>query len=121
MIEAFLRFMGRFDFSSQKRSRIPYINVNWYFQRMHFDVTNPTLGHSPMQARANLLVIASLIHALFFVIMGTNPQYPSILTAFALVAFARALLTGASFLLVFCSPDVITLCSDQGLCMNSIP
>lgn len=94
MIETLLKFMGRFDLSSQKRSRFPHIHVNWCFHRIHLDVTSPTLGHSPTQARVTLVVLASLVHALFFVIMGAGPRYPTMLVAFGLVAFARALLTG---------------------------
>ncbi|KAF8488169.1 major facilitator superfamily domain-containing protein [Gautieria morchelliformis] len=91
MIETLLRLMGRFDISSQKPSFIPHIRVGWRFYR--YKVTTPRLGHSPTQARATLLVVASLIHAVFFVIMGTGPKYPSMLVAFGLAAFARAFLT----------------------------
>jgi hypothetical protein len=96
MIETLLEFMGRFDFSSKKQRYIPYISSSWRIRPLPSDVTNSTLGHSPTQARAILVVFASLIHAVFFLIMGTGPQYPSLLIAYALAAFARAFLTGAS-------------------------
>ena len=101
MIENLLIILGRFNFTSQKRSYVPRMLVRWRFHQLRHDLTSPTLGHSPTQARATLLVLASLIHALFFVIMGTGPQYPSLLIAFALAAFARALLTGTLFSAMF--------------------
>ena len=94
MIETLLELMGRFNFASQKQRCIPYIRISWCFDSLQSNVASPLVGHSPTQARALLVIFASLVHTIFFVIVGTGPRYPSLLIAYALVAFSRAFLTG---------------------------
>lgn len=56
-------------------------------QRTHF---------SPSRARWLVLILGSTLHAGFFVLMGTKTGYSTLLVAYALAAFARSFLTGAT-------------------------
>lgn len=46
-----------------------------------------------------VLVLASICHAMFFVLMGTSHGFPYVLAGYACAAFARAFLTGKLHLL----------------------
>ena len=50
--------------------------------------------HSPSFARCRILVGASILHAGFFVIMGTSVSFANVLCAYSVSAFSRAFLTG---------------------------
>lgn len=51
-------------------------------------------GHSDSQARFLVLVIASIIHSTYFILMGSRNGFPVMFLAYILSAFSRALLTG---------------------------
>ena len=51
-------------------------------------------GHSDSQARFLVLVIASIIHSTYFILMGSRSGFPVMFLAYVLSAFSRALLTG---------------------------
>lgn len=52
------------------------------------------VGHSKTQARHLVLVIASIVHAMYFVMMGSRSGFPVMFLAYVFSAFSRALLTG---------------------------
>ena len=52
------------------------------------------MGHSESQARYLLLILASLTHASYFIMMGSRSGFPVMFLAYVLSAFSRALLTG---------------------------
>ncbi|KAF9557866.1 MFS general substrate transporter [Agrocybe pediades] len=53
----------------------------------------PYRGHSNLKARYLLLVFASVVHATYFIMMGSRAGYPVIFMAYVFSAFSRALLT----------------------------
>lgn len=85
LIEIILRWLGRFSLERSKKSIIPQ---SW----ITFD-KRPSFGYSPTQARHSALLIASVVHALYFVMMGSQGGFPVMFVAYALAAFARALLS----------------------------
>jgi len=52
--------------------------------------------HSASKARHLLLLIASVVHALYFVLMGSRTGFPVMFAAYAMSALARSLLSGKS-------------------------
>jgi len=54
----------------------------------------PSFGYSPTQARHSALFVASVVHALYFIMMGSQGGFPVMFVAYALAAFARAILSG---------------------------
>ena len=52
------------------------------------------IGYSTAKGRFVVLILASILHSLFFVIVGFKPGFDTILVAYAIAAFARAFLTG---------------------------
>ncbi|KXN83561.1 Bypass of stop codon protein 6 [Leucoagaricus sp. SymC.cos] len=55
----------------------------------------PVIRSSFLQGQHLSLVLASLIHASFFVMMGSTRGYVTIFTAYVVAAFARAILTAS--------------------------
>lgn len=55
------------------------------------------LRFSAVQARHVGLFVSSILHGMFFVVMGTRGGFPVLFFAYALAAFARAILTGEFF------------------------
>lgn len=53
------------------------------------------VGHSTSLARYIVIFGATLLHPIFFIVMGFRKNFPSMLVAYVLSAFARALLSGA--------------------------
>lgn len=50
------------------------------------------------QSQHLALIVGSLLHAMFFVLMGTRSGYPTLFVAYVTAAFARAILIGESLL-----------------------
>jgi hypothetical protein len=86
IVERVMNFLGRFNPFSEKRRVLPYVT----FRRSE----DECVGHSLPQARHLALVGASSIHAIFFVLMGSDRGFGSILAAYATAAFARSFITG---------------------------
>lgn len=103
LIEIILRWLGRFSLERSKKSIIPQ---SW----ITFD-KRPSFGYSPTQARHSALLIASVVHAFYFVMMGSQGGFPVMFVAYALAAFARALLSGKMVALL----SSYQVCSQQDL------
>ena len=52
-------------------------------------------GHSTLLARYVVVSSATLLHPVFFIVMGFRKNFPSVLVAYVISAFARSLLSGA--------------------------
>lgn len=52
------------------------------------------VGHSTSLARYIVIFSATLLHPIFFIVMGFRKNFPSMLVAYVISAFARALLSG---------------------------
>ncbi|KAI0690670.1 major facilitator superfamily domain-containing protein [Cytidiella melzeri] len=57
-------------------------------------VAGNVYGHSPTQARFIATWAGTLVHPVFFVIMGCRKNFASMLVAYAISAFSRSVLTG---------------------------
>ncbi|KAF8898373.1 major facilitator superfamily domain-containing protein [Infundibulicybe gibba] len=53
-------------------------------------------GYSASRARHLTLILGSVLHACFFIIMGSRGGFPALFMAYVVAAFARAFLTGPS-------------------------
>ncbi|KIJ68723.1 hypothetical protein HYDPIDRAFT_81703 [Hydnomerulius pinastri MD-312] len=93
-VERVMKFFGRFYLSEGEPSYLPAIPKFRYFTSLFTssDARSTRTGHSPAQARLLTLVFSSVLHACFFVIMGTARNYGELLLAYATAAFARAFL-----------------------------
>ena len=80
----------------------------------------PVAGHSPSTARHIVIFAASLLHPVFFVIMGCRKNFPSMLVAYVVSAFARSLLNGVCILRIVSSSHVQVLSSRIVNCLNII-
>jgi len=89
LVESMMRTLGCFRIHRDHRSFFPFFPV---FMRKK--VSAEDFGHSDSQARFLVLVIASTIHASYFILMGSRSGYPVMFLAYVLSAFCRALLTG---------------------------
>lgn len=83
-VERTMNLLGRFDATTETRSLLPVMRKT----------DTHVFAHSLPQARYLALILGSLIHACFFVIMGSDSGFSSILVAYAVAAFARSFLTG---------------------------
>lgn len=81
--------LGRFRVQRNQSTFLSFIPI--------FHKRDGDLGKSDSQARYLVLVLASLIHATYFVLMGSRSGFPVMFLAYVLSAFSRALLTGMSF------------------------
>lgn len=55
------------------------------------------VGHSPSLARYIVVFSATLLHPVFFVVMGFRKNFPSMLAAYVVSAFARSLMSGRCY------------------------
>ena len=89
-MEPLMNVLGRFDLDSERRTVFPILST----LRFKVQVTSCSIGYSRTQGRGFLLLVASLFHALFFIIIGTSRNFGEALVAFACSTFARAFFTG---------------------------
>ncbi|KAF5355966.1 hypothetical protein D9756_004248 [Leucocoprinus leucothites] len=86
LLEIILRWLGRFSLEPSKKSIVPHTLAI-------FKKNRPASGHSATQARHSTLLIASVLHAFYFIMMGSRGGFPVMFVAYAMAAFSRALLT----------------------------
>lgn len=94
LVESLISQLGRFDLA---KSRWRWIPCTWLpFRIFPFKKGNTKhTGFSPSQARLLALVLSSCLHGMFFVMMGTKGGFWVLFFAYALAAFARAILTAS--------------------------
>ncbi|KAF4605454.1 hypothetical protein EYR40_004238 [Pleurotus pulmonarius] len=87
LVEWISKALGNAHTSSRNRSFFPAIP--W------FSRTNPKsdIGAFPTQGRYLAIALFSVLHACFFVLMGSRGGYPVLLLAYAFAAFARGIVT----------------------------
>ncbi|KAF9535544.1 major facilitator superfamily domain-containing protein [Crepidotus variabilis] len=90
LIETLIHFLGQFDLSKTHWSWIPEFTF--------FGIRSPrkapkSVGNSPSQARLLALLIASILHGSFFVMMGSRGSFWVMFFAYSVAAFARSILT----------------------------
>ncbi|KAG2750782.1 MFS general substrate transporter [Suillus brevipes Sb2] len=98
LLERIVNFLGQFYPSLNHCTYLPPVP---FFDRLFTKDVSAALpcgvGYSPAKARFSSLVLGGLLHPLFFIIMGTARNYPSLLLAYAIAAFARSFWTGEHF------------------------
>lgn len=93
-IEFITSFLGRGVLSA---SRVPSVISfpSWPRRKAGTQEDETTIvGFSQSRCRYLTLVIASVCHATFFVIMGSKSGFPSMLVAYAVSAFSRSFILG---------------------------
>ena len=95
-MEEVTHFLGRSYLSLQSRTSLsafrPAVFANMITQRRKASETVPMYSHC--QSRYLTLVLASILHACFFAIMGSKKGFPSMLVAYVISAFARSFISG---------------------------
>jgi len=84
--------LGRFDMAKSQWCWIPQTRLGSTILFKKSGATNT--GFSPSQARLQALLLSSFLHGMFFVMMGTKGGFWVLFWAYALAAFARAILSG---------------------------
>ncbi|OAX39417.1 MFS general substrate transporter [Rhizopogon vinicolor AM-OR11-026] len=105
LLERVVKFQGRFYPSLDQRTYLPAIP---FFHRLFTENVSSTLpcgvGYSPSKARFSSLVLAALLHPLFFILMGTALNYPMVLMAYGIASVARTFWTGSSNFYIASTP-----------------
>jgi hypothetical protein len=103
LLERIVNFLGQFYPSLNHCTYLPPVP---FFDRLFTKDVSAALprgvGYSPAKARFSSLVLGGLLHPLFFIIIGTARNYPSLLLAYAIAAFARSFWTGEHLLWSLC-------------------
>lgn len=86
LVETILKYFGRYQLEDSTKSFLPR-------SFLHFAASRRNIGHSASQGRHRVLILASIIHALYFILMGSRAGFPVMFVAYALAAFSRAILT----------------------------
>ena len=91
-VQFVIKYLGQFDVSEANWSWIPKTNYKTFSNR------KCQVGHSPSQAQLLIVLLSSIMHAIFFIMMGSRSGFWTCFSAYALAASSRAILTGrASF------------------------
>lgn len=105
LLERIVNFLGQFYPSLDQHTYLPAVS---FFDRLFTKNVLAALpygvGHSPSKARFSSLVLGGLLHPLFFIVMGTARNYPALLLAYAIAAFARSFWTASSNFYVVSTP-----------------
>ncbi|KAJ8702917.1 hypothetical protein PTI98_001589 [Pleurotus ostreatus] len=87
LVEWISKVLSNARTSSRSRSFFP---ANPWFSRTNL---KGDIGTSPTQGRYFAIVYFSVLHASFFVLMGSRGGYPVLLLAYAFAAYARGIIT----------------------------
>jgi hypothetical protein len=91
-----MKALSRTPIDQKRNQWIPYFT----HARLKKSPADSDVRESFIQAQHLSLVLASLIHASFFIMMGLTKGYVTILAAYVVAAFARAILCGELFNIV---------------------
>lgn len=97
LVETILKWLGRFNLESEPSRNIECSSLVVSGKKIG------KFGHSASRARHLALIITSVLHAFFFAMMGSRAGFPVMFVAYAVAAFARAVLTGKLFTLTVIS------------------
>jgi hypothetical protein len=112
IVERTVKFLGTFYLASTKPSFLPACPL---ISRLSALIRRPggtpsdicDTGHSASQARLAVLLLSSLIHSTYFIILGSKSGFPSALVAYAAAAFARSFFTCTRLTRLRSSPSLI--------------
>ncbi len=91
LVESIMRYLGTFGV---------HRNAGTFFSFLPFrkrDVFDDNVGYSVVQARFYILVMASILHSTYFIMMGSQSGFPVMFLAYVMSAFSRTLLSGSSY------------------------
>ena len=94
-VESIITALARFQLRRLKKT----------FKRNSPDEEDLDTHPSSSQGRHLVLLIASIAHAMYFVMMGSRSGFPVMFLAYIVSAFSRALLTG-ELKIAFCLVDI---------------
>ncbi|KAG1845476.1 major facilitator superfamily domain-containing protein, partial [Suillus subalutaceus] len=94
LLERIVNFLGQFCPSLDQHTYLPAVPFFDCLFTKNVSAARPCdVGYSPSKARFSSLVLGGLLHPLFFIIMGTARNYPALLLAYVIAAFARSFWT----------------------------
>ena len=115
LVESLINQLGCFNLAKSQWSWIPHTRLLSKIFSFRKGGAIKT-GFSPSQARLLALLMSSLLHGMFFVMMGTKGEFWVLFGAYVLAAFARAILTGEitivshiRVLMIFCYTSVFVI------------
>lgn len=92
LVELVNRKLGAFDFSDSTISWVPRLQT---LSLLGLQKTNAkTVGYSGYQARILGLLLSSILHGTFFIIMASRGGFAALFCAYVVAALARSVLTG---------------------------
>lgn len=91
-----MSWLGRLPRSVLKRALDPIreLKLRRYNSESTLAASSEQPVNSPSQARYLILLFASILHAVFFALMGSSLGFKAVLAAYAVSSFARANLVG---------------------------
>ncbi|KAH9947661.1 MFS general substrate transporter [Amylocystis lapponica] len=103
LVEYITSFLGRYYLSAADPATADTTITSRFLKRASA-VDQAVLVYSPSQSRFLTLVLASMLHAMFFVIMGSKRGFASMLVAYVISAFARSFVTGTLNMYISSTP-----------------
>ncbi|KAF8203265.1 MFS general substrate transporter [Pholiota molesta] len=87
LVESIMGYLGTFRVHRNERSFFSFMPA---FRRK--SIFDDDLGYSVVQARFLTLVICSILHSTYFIMMGSRSGFPIMFLAYVMSAFSRTLL-----------------------------
>lgn len=108
LVEHIVNRLGQINAARDSWSWFPYIAFVDKYMRRRRGSPPKCIGFSPSQAQFISLLVASTLHAMFFVIMGNGRGFWMLFCAYIVAAFARSILTGqtTALLLILYNPGL---------------
>ncbi|EIW86532.1 MFS general substrate transporter [Coniophora puteana RWD-64-598 SS2] len=96
LVERVMKLFGQFWLLDEERSYLPAIPAlrRLIPNRFLSPRKSSGVGYSEAKSRLITLLVSSMIHPCFFIILGLSRRFSDLLIAYALVGFARSLMTG---------------------------
>ncbi|EGO03178.1 hypothetical protein SERLA73DRAFT_101296 [Serpula lacrymans var. lacrymans S7.3] len=107
LVERIVKCLARFDISSGPKAYIPTF-LSFSSLPSPGPKNTPVVVYSNSKSRFIALFLSSVLHACFFVIMGTARNFPTLFIAYVVAAFARAFLTASLNAYVSLTPKKTT-------------
>ncbi|KAF8168311.1 major facilitator superfamily domain-containing protein [Crassisporium funariophilum] len=93
IVESIINQLGRFVLTRTQWTWLPQFSCLSWFQSK--GSAPKQVGFSKSQSRLLAILISSILHGLFFVLMGSKGGFWVLFSAYALAAFARSILTAS--------------------------
>ncbi|KAF9451801.1 MFS general substrate transporter [Macrolepiota fuliginosa MF-IS2] len=96
LVEALMRVLSRAHVTQTQSAWFPYLSFPRFKTTTRRRANQDGIRSSFIQAQHLSLIIATLLHTSFFIMMGTRSSYATTFVAYVVAAIARAILTGAN-------------------------